>query len=128
VTESQKVLRVGEQQPPAAVETMAGDWLRGPHQDDGLDVAVIHFAAGAATPRHIHHGGQVLVALSGEGFVEVEGVRTTLARGDIVVTPAGQEHSHGATTAGDFSHLSVTTGRNELLSGDVPYPSPAVAD
>ena len=117
-----RILRADDQQPPESVESMAGDWLRGPHQDDQLDVAVIHFAPGAATPPHIHHGGQVLVALRGPGFVEVEGVRTPLAPGDIVLTPAGEQHTHGAAADGSFSHLSVTTGRNELLTDDVPYP------
>lgn len=97
-------------------------WLIGPTQDGRLDVAVVSFDAGAATPGHIHHGGQVLLVVSGTGYVEVSGHRDLLQPGDVVITPPGEQHIHGATGPGPFSHLSVTTGRNELLDGGLPYP------
>lgn len=94
--------------------TMRADWLRGPTADEDLDAGLVHFAAGAATPPHVHLVGQVLVALHGQGFVEVDGVRSVLDVGDVVVTPAGEAHTHGATAAGPFTHLSVTTGGYRL--------------
>jgi len=116
------VRRAGEEDAAAPPGAMAAEWLRGPLADDGLDVALVHFAPGAATPPHVHHGGQVLVVVAGSGFVEVDGVVTALGPGDVVVTPAGEQHAHGATADGPFSHLSVTTGRNEVLAGSVGYP------
>jgi quercetin dioxygenase-like cupin family protein len=101
-------------------------WLRGPAQDAAVDSALVRFAPGAATPLHVHHGGQVLYAVSGYGFVDVEGVRTEVGPGDIVVTPPGEAHIHGATDDGEFVHLSVTTGRNEMLvENDFGYPGAA---
>ena len=124
-----QVVRAGSRGTTREPAPLAADWLRGPHQDDALDVALVHFAPGAATPPHVHHGGQVLVVTAGMGFVEVGGVVTDLMPGDIVVTPAGEEHVHGAAAGGSFSHLSVTTGRNEMLVGGVDYPgSPAATD
>jgi quercetin dioxygenase-like cupin family protein len=105
---------------------LSGRWLRGPLQDDGLDSALIRFEPGASTPLHVHHGGQVLYAVSGRGFVEVNGLRTELEAGDIVVTPPAEAHVHGALDDGEFVHLSVTTGRNELLGDtDLDYPGTA---
>ncbi|CAJ59538.1 hypothetical protein FRAAL0870 [Frankia alni ACN14a] len=92
-------------------------WLRGPGQDDSLDVAIVGFEPGSATPPHVHHGGQTLVILSGQGFVEVDGVRTEVSTGDIVVSPPGESHVHGAADDTAMVHVSVTTGRNELLRG-----------
>ena len=123
-----QVTRADEQNVAAPPGSMAAEWLRGPLQDDGLDVALVHFAPGAATPPHVHHGGQVLVGVVGSGFVEVDGVATALEPGDVVVTPAGQQHVHGAHADGPFSHLSVTTGPNEVLTGPVGHPgSPPTA-
>ncbi|MCW2526083.1 MAG: hypothetical protein JWM76_943 [Pseudonocardiales bacterium] len=93
---------------------LSAQWLVGPTSSSGLDVGLISFEAGAATPPHVHHVGQVLIVMSGSGFVEVEGVATALAAGDIVLTPAGEWHTHGAGADGPMVHLSVTTGSNEV--------------
>jgi quercetin dioxygenase-like cupin family protein len=110
-----QVVRAGEQLdgPTGPMPGMSGSWLNGPTQDHNLDVGIIGFEAGVVTPPHVHHVGQVLVVLSGDGFVEVAGERTTISAGDIVITPAGEWHTHGAGPDGPMSHLSVTTGRNE---------------
>jgi quercetin dioxygenase-like cupin family protein len=113
----------GETSYPDPHHGLSAVWLRGPAQDEALDSALVKFAPGAATPLHVHHGGQVLYAVSGRGFVELDGVRTEVGPGDIVVTPPGEAHVHGASDDEDFVHLSVTTGRNEMLvATDVDYP------
>jgi quercetin dioxygenase-like cupin family protein len=94
---------------------VSASWLYGPAQDDTLDVALVSFVAGSATPPHIHHRGQTLVIVSGGGFVEVDGVRTEVCPSDIVVSPPGEQHVHGAVAGTAMTHLSVTTGRNEIL-------------
>lgn len=99
----------------APPQGLSARWLRGPSQDDTLDVAVVAFAPGAATPPHVHHRGQTLVIVSGRGFVEIDGVRTEVSTGDVVVSPPGELHTHGAADDTAMVHVSVTTGRNELL-------------
>lgn len=122
-----QVFRAGTTEAAVQSHGLGATWLAGPAQGDGLDVAVVSFDAGAATPEHVHHGGQVLVVLSGTGYVEVSGAREVLQPGDVVVTPAGEQHVHGAAGSGPFSHVSVTTGRNELLGASVPYPAAGAA-
>jgi quercetin dioxygenase-like cupin family protein len=111
---------------PEPAHGMSAVWLDGPKQDDTLDVALIRFAPEAVTPVHVHHRGQTLVGVRGRGFVEVDGVRTAIGVGDVIVCPPGHVHLHGAAEGGEFVHLSVTTGRNELLeAGSFAYPQTA---
>jgi quercetin dioxygenase-like cupin family protein len=109
-----EVIRAGDVPPsePGPVPGLSARWLKGPTQSHDLDVGLISFDAGVATPPHVHHVGQVLVVTSGEGFVEVDGIRTDLGQGDIVITPAGETHTHGAGPDAPMVHLSVTTGVN----------------
>ncbi len=93
---------------------LSAAWLAGPHQDTNLDVGLVSFDAGSATPPHVHHVGQVLVVLSGRGFVRTDDRRIDVAVGDVVVTPAGEWHVHGAATDEPMTHLSVTAGTNEI--------------
>ena len=107
------------QQRASAVSDGAGvapQWLEGPHNADRLDVAVVTVGAGAATPPHVHIGGQVIVAVSGRGFVEAGGERVDLAPGDVVISPPGELHTHGAADDTPFSHLTVTTGGYDFPS------------
>lgn len=106
-----------QQEPAESQEGLSALWLNGPAQDATLDVGVITFAPGAATPLHVHHVGQAFVILAGSGFVQVGDERTELGVGDIVVSSAGEWHTHGAGPDGPMVHLSVTTGRNEVQSG-----------
>jgi quercetin dioxygenase-like cupin family protein len=48
--------------------------------------------------------------VSGRGYVEAGGSRTVLEAGDIVVTPAGDTHTHGAEQDSALEMLTVTTG------------------
>jgi quercetin dioxygenase-like cupin family protein len=85
-------------------------WLDGPTFGDVLDVGLMSFLPGAGGPPHIHLGGQVIVVISGRGFVEANGERETIATGDIVVAPPGERHAHGPALDSHFTHLSVSTG------------------
>lgn len=85
-------------------------WWEGPHDDGRLNAGVVTVMPGGVTPPHVHEGGQVMIAVSGTGFVEADGRRTTLRAGDVVVTPAGELHTHGAEGDGPFCHLNVTAG------------------
>jgi quercetin dioxygenase-like cupin family protein len=109
-----QVVRAGEAATDAGGQGMAAQWLAGPHQNERLDVGLVSFDPGAATPPHVHHVGQVLVVASGTGYVETAGERVDVTVGDVVVTPAGEWHVHGAAAGGPMTHLSVTTGTNAV--------------
>lgn len=76
-----------------------------------LSVGAVHFSPGARTAWHSHDGGQTLYVTEGRGLVQSRGDRITEVRpGDVVVTPDGEEHWHGATPDHFMTHLSVTEG------------------
>ena len=84
--------------------------------EDGsnLSVAAVHFTPGARSAWHTHQGGQTLYVTDGEGLVQARGEEVmSLRPGDVVVTPTGQWHWHGATAHHTMTHLSITDGPAE---------------
>jgi quercetin dioxygenase-like cupin family protein len=98
-----------------AAETFSGDvWIdpitRGlpPSQ---LNVAAVRFTPGARTAWHSHAGGQTLYVTDGRGLAQARGHDIIeLRAGDVVFTPDGEEHWHGATSDHFMTHLSITEG------------------
>jgi quercetin dioxygenase-like cupin family protein len=114
-----RILRGDEVERAGALVPTAGSgvqpqWLEGPTNDASLDVGIVTVESGAVTPPHVHIGGQVMVAISGRGFVECEGERLTLHPGDLVIALPGELHVHGAESGNAFAHLTVTTGGYRL--------------
>jgi len=104
---------------PAPAEHFTGSALvyqrfraRPPGRASGAFVA---FEPGARTDWHTHPLGQTLIVTSGVGRVQgwggpVEEIRT----GDIVWTPAGQKHWHGASPTTGMTHMAI----GERLDGE----------
>ncbi len=73
-----------------------------------LAAAIVSFEPGARTAWHTHPHGQMLVVTAGCGWVQQEGgERQPIRVGDIVWTPPGVKHWHGAGTQGPMSHAAV---------------------
>ncbi len=74
-----------------------------------VPVGNVTFEPGCRNKWHIHRGGgQLLIATSGEGWLQIEGEQAKkLLPGDAVFIPKGVKHWHGATKDSWFSHLSV---------------------
>lgn len=73
-----------------------------------LTAADITFAPGARTAWHNHPNGQFLVITGGVGWVQARGEAKHVVRaGDVVWTPPGVFHWHGATDKRSLSHLAV---------------------
>ena len=69
------------------------------------------FEPAARTFWHSHPDGQVLYVASGSGRVgNFDGKLVEIAAGDVVYTPAGESHWHGATPNSYLMHISITTG------------------
>lgn len=84
--------------------------IRGP-VPSRLNVNAVHFAPGARTAWHSHDGGQTLYVTEGKGQVQSRGDRLMEIRpGDVVSTPDGEEHWHGAAPDHFMTHLSITQG------------------
>jgi len=74
-----------------------------------LGGATVAFEAGARTHWHIHPLGQLLIVTAGRGWMQIDGepVRA-IGPGDVVWTPAGTKHWHGATLSTTMTHVAVS--------------------
>jgi quercetin dioxygenase-like cupin family protein len=78
-----------------------------------LNVGSVHFTPGARTAWHSHDGGQTLYVIEGRGRVQSRGDRVVEIRpGDVIHTPDGEEHWHGAAPDHLMTHLSITVGES----------------
>ena len=79
-------------------------------EDRPLNALGVLFEPGARTDWHTHPEGQVLYVVSGAGRVQTaDGETIEIGPGDVVHTPPGEEHWHGATPNSYMVHLSLTT-------------------
>lgn len=68
----------------------------------------VTFEPGTRTHWHVHSGGQILLVLAGEGFVQFEGEAPRVIRkGDVVRIPPEVKHWHGAKADSWFSHIAL---------------------
>ncbi|OLO04912.1 (R)-mandelonitrile lyase [Salinicola socius] len=57
---------------------------------------------------HTHPAGQMLVVTSGKGWVQAEGEdKQVMQAGDVIWTPPGVKHWHGATSDKSVSHIAI---------------------
>lgn len=74
---------------------------------EGLSSKAVHFPAGVRTRPHIHPEGQHIIITEGVGVVGDEtGVRV-VHPGDVISSPAGAWHWHGAVPTKAMSHVTV---------------------
>jgi quercetin dioxygenase-like cupin family protein len=79
-------------------------------------VLLVSFPAGVHSNWHRHTEGQLLYVTDGRGRVGTrDGVVESLAVGDLVHAPPGEEHWHGASEDEAVSHLAVSLGTTEWL-------------
>jgi quercetin dioxygenase-like cupin family protein len=96
------------------------DWFTGDVWIDGIargqepariNVGAVRFSPGARTAWHSHELGQTLYVTEGRGLVQARGQgRLEVRAGDVIHTPDGEEHWHGAAPDHFMSHLSMTEG------------------
>ena len=73
-----------------------------------LTAASVTFEPGARTAWHNHPAGQYLIVTSGVGWVQARGEeKRSIKAGDVVWTPPGVFHWHGATATQSMSHIAV---------------------
>jgi quercetin dioxygenase-like cupin family protein len=76
-----------------------------------LRVGVVHFTPGAHTAWHSHDGGQTLYVTEGRGLIQARGDQAVSIRpGDVIYTPDGEEHWHGASVDHFMTHITITEG------------------
>ncbi len=92
-------------------ETFAGDvWIDAiaSNEYSRMRVGAVHFAPCARTAWHSHPCGQTLYVTEGLGLVQARGGRVIEIRpGDVIYTPPGEEHWHGAAPDHFMTHIAM---------------------
>jgi len=84
------------------------DTLVAPNGPSHVMAVNITFEPGARTAWHNHPAGQYLIVTSGVGWVQERGgKKREVHPGDVIYTPPGVVHWHGATATNAMSHLAV---------------------
>lgn len=79
-----------------------------------ISAGAVTFEPGARSAWHSHPKGQTLVVTAGTGWVQqVGGERTVIQPGDVIWTPPGVKHWHGATATTGMTHIAI----QEALDG-----------
>jgi quercetin dioxygenase-like cupin family protein len=74
----------------------------------------VTFEPGARSAWHSHPLGQTLIVTAGTGWVQQEGgEKQEIRAGDVVWTPPGVKHWHGATATDRLTHIAI----QETLNG-----------
>ena len=98
--------------------TAWADLLLRQRADDAHDLTLttVTFDPTVRTHWHHHAGGQLLLVTAGEGWVATrQDGRVTVQAGDVIWTPSGEDHWHGATDATSLTHVAVTLGATAWL-------------
>ncbi|MCA9678559.1 MAG: cupin domain-containing protein [Kofleriaceae bacterium] len=70
--------------------------------------ASVSFEPGARTVWHSHPAGQTLYVTAGTGWVQQwGGAKREVKAGDVIWTPPGVKHWHGATDATAMTHIAI---------------------
>jgi quercetin dioxygenase-like cupin family protein len=84
-----------------------------PDESKRIMGSMVSFEAGARTAWHTHPLGQTLIVTSGCGWVQTEGGELQEIRpGDVIWTPAGVRHWHGAQAHSSMSHYAIVEPLN----------------
>ncbi|HZT65949.1 MAG TPA: AraC family ligand binding domain-containing protein [Acidimicrobiales bacterium] len=81
---------------------------------EGPNVFFVHFEAGGRTRPHVHHTGQVLHIVAGEGVVADGSGRHVVGPGDVVTVMPDEWHWHGGSPSSPMSHLTVQFGGDDV--------------
>lgn len=95
---------------PEAAYTGVGiaEMLFRANDSSDLTAAEVSFEPGARTAWHNHPAGQYLIITAGLGWVQVRGEeKRTVRAGDVVWTPPGVFHWHGATATQSMRHIAI---------------------
>jgi quercetin dioxygenase-like cupin family protein len=80
-----------------------------PEQPTDVNILGVMFEPGARTDWHAHPGGQDLYVVTGAGRVQTAaGETVVIGPGDVVHSPPGEVHWHGAAPDSPMVHLSIT--------------------
>jgi quercetin dioxygenase-like cupin family protein len=102
-----------------------------PARDPGrASASYVTFEPGARSAWHTHPLGQTLVVTAGSGWVQAWGQPVQeIGPGDVIWTPPGEKHWHGAKSGTSLTHIAIQEALNGRVVdwmekvGDDQYPS-----
>lgn len=107
------VFPIGDKLPEQFEEYFTGKTFLAPlTQNKELNCPIFNvtFEPGCRNNWHSHSGGQILIAIGGEGYYQAKGeMARLLLPGDVVEIPSNVVHWHGASPNSWFSHLAIET-------------------
>lgn len=108
--ESRKVTPGPEKNFTGKVEV---EMLSTPAEPARTSTARVTFSPGARTNWHTHPLGQTLIVTKGTGRVQAWGEPVKeVKKGDVIWTPPGQKHWHGAAPESEMSHLAIQEAKD----------------
>lgn len=73
-----------------------------------VSAGAVTFQPGARSVWHTHPLGQSLVVTAGTGWIQQEnGQKQAIKPGDVIWTPPGVKHWHGATATTGMTHIAI---------------------
>ena len=76
-------------------------------------VGNVTFEPGARSNWHLHPAGQIILALSGEGYYQEKGSpKKIISKGDAIKCPPNVPHWHGASAHSEFVQVAITGRQN----------------
>ncbi|WP_177408807.1 cupin domain-containing protein [Pseudomonas sp. Irchel s3f7] len=90
------------------VGTVRVDPLFAARPPSRVTAGAVTFQPGARSAWHTHPAGQNLIVTSGVGWIQQEGgEKIVIKPGDVIWTPPGVKHWHGATNSTGMTHLAI---------------------
>src|SRR5262245_2377950 len=84
------------------------DPLFQPKEPSRVSGAYVTFEPGARSAWHAHPLGQTLIVTAGTGWVQQEGgEKQEIKPGDVIWTPPGVKHWHGASATTSMTHIAI---------------------
>lgn len=78
-----------------------------------VSVAEVKFLPQARAAWHTHPKGQTLVVTDGTGYVQKFGEKAVkIKKGDVIWTPPGVKHWHGASPKASMTHLAIQEAKD----------------
>jgi Uncharacterized conserved protein, contains double-stranded beta-helix domain len=91
-------------------------WLNSLVEADSINqnaAGSVTFEPGARTNWHLHPAGQIILALSGEGYYQEKGSpKKIVHKGDVIKCPPNVPHWHGASADSEFIQVAITSRQN----------------
>lgn len=109
----------------AWIDLLMRETSNGPDSTDAtVTTTSVTFGPGSRSHWHRHSSGQLLVVVSGEGWVgDRQHGRQLVRAGDLVWTAPAEDHWHGATDDSVLTHLAVTLGSTHWYDEPVEIDS-----